>query len=810
MKKLISLSAALFLCSLLTAQIPSGFNYQAVARNADGELITGQSMTVQVQIFSDSENGTLVWQEEQEVSTNQFGLFDMVICGDNRYRTSGTATAVDEILWGSAPHFIGIKMDAGNGMVDLGIAPIRPVPYAMSAPISYGIGKLEVVPEGQVEPDEALFMVRKSNGMPVFAVYEQGVWVYTDTAAVKGLKGGFAVGGYNSAKGSGGEYFSVRPDSTRIYIEESDGKSLKGGFAVGGYKQTNKGLLPRDLLRVSDDSTRIYVNTETNKGLKGGFAVGGYKSTKEGESAFMSLEQENYFIGHNSGRRITTGIYNSLLGYESGVNITEGSSNAFIGYQSGYMNQAGSGNLFLGYQTGFSNKYGNYNTFLGYQAGFNNVAGTNNTFLGTLAGYYNNEGHSNTFVGDSTGYYNASGTNNTFIGTRAGVKNITGNSNVAIGETAGYNNNGHSNVFIGHESGQSSFEASGNVFVGYRTGLKNRNASNNIFMGTESGSDNVSGWNNIFVGTRTGNKNVDGEGNVYLGYESGMNNQHGTRNVFIGNWSGRHETGSNKLYITTGEQDSTSAFIWGDFESGRLRMNTLTGIGKHPEYNNLEIYEANAAGTLSIQGKGNGYDYSAIYLRTDTAGPDRGYTIAHTVDNQLYFGYNDENNIFPRMRISQGGQVSLNSWEDGTEVLDVNGNARFRQVGNAGSANDLRITADGTLTTSTSDARLKENVKPIDNSLEKILQMEGVTFNWIGDSSHARDAGLVAQDVEDVFPEAVFMNNNDGYFGINYSRFPALFVEAFKEQQQIIASQQEEINQLKSRMERIEKLLRTE
>jgi hypothetical protein len=751
-----------------------------------------------------------VWQEQQQVITNQFGLLEMVICGENKYRTGGTAATVEEILWGSGPHFIGIMLDAGNGIVDLGTAPLRPVPYALAAPVSYGTGKLEVVPGGEVAPDEALFMVRKSNGMPVFAVYEQGVWVYTDTTAAKGLKGGFAVGGYNTAKGLQREYFSVRPDSTRIYIEETDGKSLKGGFAVGGYKKANKGLLSRELLRINEDSTRIYVRTDPTKGLKGGFAVGGYKTAKTGESAFMSLEQDNYFIGHNSGSRITTGIYNSVLGYESGVNIAEGNSNAYIGYQSGYMNRSGSGNLFLGYQTGYSNTYGDYNTFLGYQAGYSNVVGTNNTFLGTLAGYHNNEGHSNTFVGDSTGYFNASGTNNTFIGTRAGVRNITGYSNVAIGETAGYNNNGVFNVFIGHESGQSSFEASGNVFVGYRAGLKNRNASNNIFIGTESGSANNSGWNNIFVGTRSGTSNQDGEGNVYLGYESGLDNQHGTRNVFIGNWSGRHETGSNKLYITTGDQDSTKAFIWGDFQSKILRMNTLTGIGKHPEYNNLEIYEANSAGTLSIQGKGNGYDYSAIFLRTDTSGPDIGYTISHTVNNQLYIGYNEDNIFYPRMGISRSGNLSLNSWEDATQVLDVNGNARFRQVGNAGSANDLRITADGTLTTSTSDARLKEHLEPISNSLEKILQMEGFTFNWIGDNSHVRDAGLLAQDVAKVFPEAVFLNENDRFYGINYSRFSALFVEAFKEQQQIITSQQEEINLLKARMERLEKLLQAE
>lgn len=58
--------------------------------------------------------------------------------------------------------------------------------------------------------------------------------------------------------------------------------------------------------------------------------------------------------------------------------------------------------------------------------------------------------------------------------------------------------------------------------------------------------------------------------------------------------------------------------------------------------------------------------------------------------------------------------------------------------------------------------------------------------------------GMIAQEVEPIVPEIVFTNPVDGLKGINYSQTSALFVEAIKEQQKQIESQQKEINELKA------------
>jgi len=118
-----------------------------------------------------------------------------------------------------------------------------------------------------------------------------------------------------------------------------------------------------------------------------------------------------------------------------------------------------------------------------------------------------------------------------------------------------------------------------------------------------------------------------------------------------------------------------------------------------------------------------------------------------------------------------------------TAELDVNGNGRFRSIGSGAYSSALNITSDGTLTTSTSDARLKKNVETIDNALSKVMQLRGVTFNWTDPSEPKRMIGMVAQEVIEVMPELVYQNPTDGYYGINYGETAGLLIEAIKEQQ---------------------------
>lgn len=91
---------------------------------------------------------------------------------------------------------------------------------------------------------------------------------------------------------------------------------------------------------------------------------------------------------------------------------------------------------------------------------------------------------------------------------------------------------------------------------------------------------------------------------------------------------------------------------------------------------------------------------------------------------------------------------------------------------------------------STSDERLKENIKPIENSLEKISLISGVEYDWKKDFKdihgyEGHDIGVIAQEIQKVIPEAT-RTNDSGYLSVRYERIIPLLIEAIKEQQKQI------------------------
>jgi len=83
---------------------------------------------------------------------------------------------------------------------------------------------------------------------------------------------------------------------------------------------------------------------------------------------------------------------------------------------------------------------------------------------------------------------------------------------------------------------------------------------------------------------------------------------------------------------------------------------------------------------------------------------------------------------------------------------------------------------------SSSDERLKDNQKNIDNALEKVESLNGIEFDWNDkqDTFTGHDVGVIAQEVEKVLPEIV--NTRDtGYKAVKYEKLVPLLIEAIKE-----------------------------
>jgi hypothetical protein len=122
-------------------------------------------------------------------------------------------------------------------------------------------------------------------------------------------------------------------------------------------------------------------------------------------------------------------------------------------------------------------------------------------------------------------------------------------------------------------------------------------------------------------------------------------------------------------------------------------------------------------------------------------------------------------------------------WVDDTQLdVFINNVNKFRFEA------DGDFHADGDViaysTTTPSDQRLKENVKVIDNALEKLDQISGVTFDWI-DRDDKRSGGVIAQELEKIMPEIVKdidnLKDEDKFKAVDYNGVIALLIEAVKE-----------------------------
>jgi len=125
------------------------------------------------------------------------------------------------------------------------------------------------------------------------------------------------------------------------------------------------------------------------------------------------------------------------------------------------------------------------------------------------------------------------------------------------------------------------------------------------------------------------------------------------------------------------------------------------------------------------------------------------------------------------------------------------------QVGTGGVIATTNITAYGSI----SDERLKENIEVIENPIDKIKDLKGVTFNYKKDGS--KSTGLIAQDLEKVLPEAVYTTKTIGdeineeeseeHLAIRYGNTVGLLVEAIKEQQEQIETLTAKVKELEDK-----------
>jgi hypothetical protein len=193
---------------------------------------------------------------------------------------------------------------------------------------------------------------------------------------------------------------------------------------------------------------------------------------------------------------------------------------------------------------------------------------------------------------------------------------------------------------------------------------------------------------------------------------------------------------------------------------------TFTEVYANNWFRNNEANEGlyNTATTQHWSSRENGYwDASS----TTSVSGIRFYTGGHVRDLRGYVYADNSNQIG---FLNSGGSWSL-------------------RCDNAGN-----VTATGDVT-AYSDARIKTEVKTVENALNKVLALRGVTYKRTDTEDKSTKLGVIAQEVKEILPEVV-SENQDGMLTVSYGNMVGVLIEAMKEQQQVIETLEAKIELL--------------
>jgi hypothetical protein len=165
--------------------------------------------------------------------------------------------------------------------------------------------------------------------------------------------------------------------------------------------------------------------------------------------------------------------------------------------------------------------------------------------------------------------------------------------------------------------------------------------------------------------------------------------------------------------------------------------------------------------------------------------------LEHLGDTNSYLGWAAGDDF----RIVTGGRQLL-KLDEGTDPDILNFMTSTITMSSGGDFTAAKVTSSGDVI-AFSDKRVKTNIKTINNGLEKVSKLRGVSYNRTDVDDKSNKIGVIAQEVKEVLPEIVNYDDKKDLLGVDYGKMAGVFIEAIKELKAEVDSLKQEIKQLK-------------
>jgi hypothetical protein len=820
MKKILLLLVSILFVLEVNAQSPEKMSYQAVIRDASNNLVTNQSVGMQISILQGSPSGVAVYVETHNPSTNDNGLVSVEI--GNGTVVSGSMNSIN---WGAGSYFIQTETDPTGGIAYTitGTSELISVPYALYANTAGSVLNDQINDADADSTNE--YNTGASLSGTTLAITDGGG---NQTVDLSSLQDGTGTDDQNiTGSGLTGTDLTIGIEGGSS--EVVDLSSLQDGTGTDDQNITGSGLTGTDLtIGIEGGSSEVVdlsslqdgtgtddqnitgsglTGTDLTIGIEGGSSeVIDLSSLQDGtgtDAQTLSFTSPNLSISNGNSVDLSGLTDDGDWVVSSGTNYTNGND----------------GNIGIGNLSSSQNRWQ-----LTVKDTVDCMLSSDSIDVSELFSVYTrNLNENNTGVG---------------IGFQS-TSTVSGVGAAIVHERTSSNSRGKLHFATKSSSSAASedlpirltLDESGRLGIG----VTDPTEKLHVYGGDgvlDRGESTGSLTRELTLGGARDGDNVFAQIN-FQNYDSndGLADYTGA-SIRANNGGDNTDNGDLRFFTYDGSLS----------ERMRIDENGLVGIGETSPQATLDVVDMAVIGNISVGSESTDQGTSSstglgftttpwLYTNAIEAQGERGTgSTLITLGADGTYGANDQIHLVTsgssQMTIASDGKVGFDQTAPDTDIhirqsqqSITNGTGGVKYEDSADAADWWRTFHSGThfsfnrsgtrlgyidgssgTYTVTSDARFKKNVTTLTPVLDRVMKMRPVSYHYTRqEDSEKQILGFIAQETLPLFPELV-SQTEDGFYGMGYANVGAVTIKAIQEQQEIIKSQETTIQELKEQM----------